>query len=116
MEDDKLDTVTPCDFALRAIDDEGVYCRYEALLMYVSPETELSYLVYSDAEPDDRGDVATYVSLCDAVQVEKAQQAVDSGSTPKKPPLLTLAPVEDDEELARVIAALDALDALDDEE
>lgn len=116
MEEDLLDSVTPCDFMLRAIDDEGVYCRYEALLMCVSPQTGLPYLVYADAEPDERGDVATYVSLCDAEQVEKAQMAVDSGATPKKPPLLTLTPVEDEEELARVIAALDALEAVGDEE
>lgn len=115
MDSEILDTVTACDFVLRAIDDEGAYCRYDALVMYVSPETGLAYLVYADVEPDDQGDVATYVSLCDPEQVEKAQLAVDSGATPKKPPLLTLTPVEDEEELARVIEALDALDALDDE-
>ncbi len=116
MEDELLDTVESYDFAFRAVDDEGVYCRYDALLMYTSPETGLSYLVYSDLEPDGHGDVATYISLCVPEEVEKAQAVVDGGSTPKKPPLLTLTPVEDEEELAKVIAVLDALDAMEDED
>lgn len=116
MEDELLDTVESCDFVFRAVDDEGVYCRYDALLMYMSPETGLSYLVYADVEPDARDEVATYISACVPEEVEKAQAAVDSGSIPKKPPLLQLTPVENEEELAKVIAVLDALDAMGDEE
>lgn len=111
-----LDGVLSCDFVLRAIDEEGAYCRYESILMYTPDEGGPSYLVYADLEPDGSGDVGTYVSACDPEQVEKAQLAVDSGCTPKKPPLLDLAPVEDEAELARVVAALDALDAMEDEE
>ena len=116
MEDELLDTVESYDFVFRAVDDEGAYCRYDALLVYTSPETGLPYLVYADAEPDSHGEVATYISLCVPEEVEKAQAAVDSGSTPKKPPLLQLTPVEDEEELATVIAVLDALDAMGDED
>ena len=85
MEDELLDTVESYDFVFRAVDDEGAYCRYDALLVYTSPETGLPYLVYADAEPDSHGEVATYISLCVPEEVEKAQAAVDSGSTPKSP-------------------------------
>ena len=112
-----LDYLETYDFTFRAIDEEGAYCRYEAVLTYAVPAAGRCYLVYVDAEPDARGEVATYASILLNPEVaEKAQLAVDSGSTPKKPPLLDLAPLETDGEYALVDAVLAAVEELGDEE
>ena len=118
-----LNNMVTYDFTFRAIDDEGAYCRYDAVLAYTAaPDDPMGvpgrcYLVYVDEQPDSHGDVATYASvLLDPAAAEKAQEAVDSGSAPKKPPLLELAVIETDEELDLIERILAAVDELGDED
>lgn len=97
------------DFAFRNMDEEGVMCRYDALLSFSLEPDGPVYLVYTDLVSDADGDEATYCSiLCDPQQAEKAQFAVEHGSTPKKPPVLDLADI--DEDLKPII--LDILDGV----
>lgn len=84
------------DFAFRNMDEEGVMCRYDALLSFSLEADGPVYLVYTDLVSDAEGDEATYCSvLCDPQQAEKAQFAVEHGSTPKKPPVLELADIDE---------------------
>ena len=90
-------------------------CRYEALFAFDEPASGACYLVYCDAVPGDDGDVATYASIAlDPAAVQKAQDQVDAGSTPKKPPVLELALIEGDEGWSLVDRAFELLEEEDD--
>ncbi len=101
-----------CDFTFRAPDNGGAYARYDALFAFVAEESGAAYLVYADAVPDERGEVGTYASqVLDLGQVERATAQVEAGCTPRKPPVLDLAAIEDEavwDLVGRVLAAVEA--------
>ena len=102
-----FETFDVYDFAFRNMDEEGVMCRYDALLSFSLEAGGPVNLVYTDLVSGTDGDEATYCSvLSDPQQAERAQFAVEHGSTPKKPPVLDLADI--DEELKPLV--LDILD------
>lgn len=85
------------DFTFRAPDDDGAMARYDALFSFRDAEDGTCYLVYCDEKPDEDGEVGTYASIaCDPAQLERAQTQVESGSVPKKPPVVELAVIEAD--------------------
>lgn len=111
-----LERMRTYDFTFRAVDEGGAYCRYDAILAYDAPDGHC-YLVYADEKPDDRGEIATYGSfLLDPASADAAQDAVDSGCTPKKPPLLELAPFEEDVQWRLVEELIDAVEELGEED
>ena len=112
----QVDNIRAYDFEFRAVDDEGAYCRYEALFAFDEPESGRCYLVYCDASADDEGELATYASVAlDPAAVQKAQDQVDAGSKPKKPPLLELAAFESQDEWDLVDQAFEELENEDDD-
>lgn len=99
------------DFVFRATDDEGSLVRYEALFAYGDVERDMCYLVYADVAPDEAGEVGTYASIVvDEGQVERAAAQFESGSAPKKPPVIELAPIEDPQVWAEVERVLDEVE------
>lgn len=85
------------DFAFRCPDEEGVMCRYDALLSFSFEEAGPIYLVYTDLVCDEAGEEAMYASVVvDPEQVRAAQYAVEHGMTPKKPPVVDLVDIEED--------------------
>ena len=51
------------DFAFRCLDEEGVMCRYDALLSFSLEEAGPIYLVYTDLVSDEAGEEAMYASV-----------------------------------------------------
>lgn len=103
----EFETFEVYDFAFRAPDEDGVMCRYDALLSFCLEEEGPTYLVYTDLVADEDGSEATYASvLADPAQAQQAQYAVEHGMTPKKPPVIDL--VDIDEGLKPMV--LDVLD------
>ena len=95
-ESDRIE-ICSLDFTFRAVDDDGAMARYDALFSFRDAEDGTCYLVYCDEKPDEDGEVGTYASIaCDSAQLERAQTQVESGSVPKKPPVVELAVIEDD--------------------
>lgn len=108
--------VLSCDFAFRALDDDGAPARYEALFAFRAPADGRLYLVYADEQPDDAGEVGTYASVAaDPAQVASAQAAVDGGCAPRKPPLLELADLVDEAQWDLVETVLAMVEAEEDE-
>lgn len=92
-----FDTFEVYDFAFRCLDEEGVMCRYDALLSFSLEAAGPVYLVYTDLVTGQDGEEATYCSvLSDPSQAAAAQFAVEHGSTPKKPPIIDLVDIEED--------------------
>lgn len=107
--------VRSLDFTFRALDDDGVLVRYDALFSFVDTEDGSCYLVYCDEEPDSADEVGTYASLvCDPSQIDRAQMQVEGGSVPKKPPVVDLAVIEDDQGWELVEHAVELVDSEDD--
>ena len=92
----ELATFETYDFAFRCPDEEGVMCRYDAVLAFSLEEAGPVYLVYTDLVGDDAGEEAVYCSVvADPAQVAAAQYAVEHGSTPKKPPVIDLVDIDE---------------------
>lgn len=112
-----MDGIEALDFTFRAVDDEGAYCRYDALFSVAEPGGGRVILVYADSEADEGGEVSLYASVAaDPSQLRAAQDAADAGAVPRKPPVVSLAPVEDEEGRALVARALDEVEGQEDGE
>lgn len=115
VSDSELVEVRSLDFTFRALDDDGILARYDALFSFVDTEEGSCYLVYCDEEPDSVGEVGTYASLVrDPSQIDRAQMQVEGGSIPKKPPVVDLAVIEDDRGWELVEHAMELVDSEDD--
>lgn len=107
--------VTALDVTFRAADDEGSMGRYDALFSFVDPETGATCVLYTDSGDED-DDMVIYASLCpDPEQLARAQAAADAGSTPKKPPVIVLKPLEGQRYWDLVDAVLDLLEDEDED-
>lgn len=111
-----LDSLEDYEFVFRAVDQDGAYCRYDALVSYTDAESGSSYLVYADEQPDAQGEVALYASLCDIDQVHAIADSWQPGSTPKKPPLLELTDPQSEEDWKVIHDLLKALEQEDEDE
>ena len=100
------------DFTFRAPDDDGAMARYDALFSFCDAGCGPYYLVYCDEKPDEDGEVGTYASIvCDPSQLDRAQAQVESGSVPKKLPVVDLAVIEEPEGWDLVEQALALVDS-----
>lgn len=108
-----LDSLVDYEFVFRAVDQDGAYCRYEALLSCTDPDTGLCYLIYADEMPDEDGNVMTYASLCDEAQVTQVAAQAQPGCTPRRPPVLDLRDPQGDAQWDVVHALLSELERQD---
>ena len=110
-ESDRVE-IRSLDFTFRAPDDDGAMARYDALFSFCDAGCGPCYLVYCDEKPDEDGEVGTYASIvCDPSQLDRAQAQVESGSVPKKPPVVDLAVIEEPEGWDLVEQALALVDS-----
>ena len=101
-----------CYFSFRSPDEDGAMAKYDALFWFEDPSSATRYLVYADYEADESGEVGLYAStVVDFAEVEHAVAVYESGGSPKKPPVVNLAPVETPEGEAAVARALEQVDA-----
>ena len=111
----EFETFDAYDFTFRNMDQDGVMCRYDALFSFSLGSGGATYLAYADAAPGDDGQEGLYVSLLvQPEQAAKAQRSVESGATPKKPPVIDLLDIDDPDERAQAVSALEAVLAEED--
>lgn len=81
----------------KLFDEEGKEVEYEVLFTFESNETNKNYIVYTDNEIDEEGNVKVYASIYEP----KEDGTIDENTT--------LKPIETDAEWTKIQAILDEL-------